>query len=45
MRLLIFKRDHNFYSVVDAQDGRELAVFSMYKQAMKFIKNYKGGCR
>ena len=42
MRLLIFKRDHNFYSVVDATSGMEVAVFSMYKQAMKFIKNYKG---
>lgn len=40
----IYKRNNNFYSVVDAQ-GREVAVFSMYKQAMKFIKNYKGGCR
>lgn len=40
----IYKRDNNFYSVVDAQ-GREVAVFSLYKQAMKFVKNHKGGCR
>ena len=40
----IYKRNNNFYSVVDAQ-GREVAVFSMYKQAMKFVKNHKGGCR
>ena len=37
----IYKRNNNFYSVVDAQ-GREVAVFSMYKQAMKFVKQYKG---
>lgn len=40
----IYKRNNNFYSVVDAQ-GREVAVFNLYKQAMKFVKNYKGGCR
>ena len=45
MKLKIYKRNNNFYSVVDAQDGRELAVFSMYKLAMKFVKNHKGGCR
>ena len=41
MKLKIYKRNNNFYSVVDAQ-GREVAVFSMYKQAMKFVKQYKG---
>ena len=40
----IFKRGENFYSVVD-KSGREVAVFSLYKQAMKFVKNHKGGCR
>ena len=38
----IYKRNNNFYSVVDAQ-GREVAVFDYYKSAMKFVKNHKGG--
>ena len=42
MKLKIFKRDNNFYSVVDATSGMEIAVFNLYKQAMKFVKNYKG---
>ena len=45
MKLKIYKRNNNFYSVVDATSGMEIAVFSMYKQAMKFVKNHKGGCR
>ena len=44
MKLKIYKRNNNFYSVVDAQ-GREVAVFNYYKSAMKFVKNHKGGCR
>ena len=44
MKLKIYKRNNNFYSVVDAQ-GREVAVFNYYKSAMKYVKNHKGGCR
>ena len=40
----IYKRNNNFYSVVDAQ-GREVTVFNYYKTAMNFVKNNKGGCR
>ena len=36
----IYKRNNNFYSVVDAQ-GREVAVFNYYKSAMRYIKNAK----
>ena len=45
MKLKIYKRGDNFYSVVNAQDGREVAVFNYYRSAMKFVKNHKGGCR
>lgn len=38
----IYKRNNNFYSVVDAQ-GREVAVFNYYKSAMRYVKNHKGG--
>ena len=44
MKLKIYKRNNNFYSVVDAQ-GREVAVFNYYKSAMRYVKNHKGGCR
>ena len=37
----IYKRNNNFYSVVDAQ-GREVAVFNYYKSAMRYVKNHKG---
>ena len=40
----IYKRNNNFYSVVDAQ-GREVAVFNYYKSAMRYVNNHKGGCR
>ena len=40
----IYKRNNNFYSVVDAQ-GREVAVFNYYKSAMRYVKSHKGGCR
>ena len=40
----IYKKAHNFYSVVNAQ-GQEVAVFNYYKSAMKFVKNHKGGGR
>ena len=42
MKLKIYKRGDNFYSVVNAQ-GQEVAVFNYYKSAMKFVKNHKGG--
>ena len=45
MKLKIYKRNNNFYSVVDAQDKREVAVFNYYKSAMRYVKNHKGGCR
>ena len=45
MKLKIYKRGENFYSVVNVQDKREVAVFNYYKSAMKFVKNHKGGCR
>ena len=38
----IYKRNNNFYSVLDAQ-GREVAVFNYYKSAMRYVKNHKGG--
>lgn len=38
----IYKRNNNFYSVVDAQ-GREVAVFNYYKSAMRYVKSHKGG--
>lgn len=38
----IYKRNNNFYSVVDAQ-GREVAVFNYYRSAMRYVKNHKGG--
>ena len=38
----IYKRNNNFYSVVDAQ-GREVAVFNYYRSAMRYIRNHKGG--
>ena len=38
----IYKRNNNFYSVVDAQ-GREVAVFNYYRSAMRFVKQHKGG--
>ena len=44
MKLKIYKRDEHFYSV-ETTEGVQIAVFSMYKQAMKFVKQYKGGCR
>ena len=44
MKLKIYKRNNNFYSV-ETIEGVQIAVFSMYKQAMKFVKNHKGGCR
>ena len=40
----IYKKAHNFYSVVNAQ-GREVAVFNYYRSAMRYIRNHKGGCR
>lgn len=40
----IYKRNNNFYSVVDAQ-GREVAVFNYYKSAMRYIKNAKKGAK
>ena len=40
----IYKRNNNFYSVVDAQ-GREVAVFNYYKSAMRYVRSHKGGCR
>ena len=42
MKLKIYKRNNNFYSVVDAQ-GREVAVFNYYRSAMRFVKQHKGG--
>ena len=45
MKLKIYKRNNNFYSVINVQDGREVAVFNYYRSAMKFVKNHKGGCR
>ena len=44
MKLKIYKRNNNFYSVVDAQ-GREVAVFNYYKSAMRYIKNAKKGAK
>ena len=44
MKLKKYKRDEHFYSV-EKKEGVQIAVFSMYKQAMKFVKNHKGGCR
>ena len=38
----IYKRNNNFYSVVDAQ-GREVAVFNYYRSAMRYVKQHKGG--
>lgn len=38
----IYKRNNNFYSVVDAQ-GREVAVFNYYKSAIRFTRKHKGG--
>ena len=43
MKLKIYKRNNNFYSVVNVQDGREVAVFNYYKSAMRYIKNAKRG--
>ena len=40
----IYKRNNNFYSVVDAQ-GREVAVFNYYRSAMRYIKNAKKGAK
>ena len=40
----IYKRNNNFYSVVDKQ-GREVAVFNYYKSAMRYIKNAKKGAK
>ena len=37
----ILKRNNNFYSVINVQDGREVAVFNYYKSAMRYIKNAK----
>ena len=47
MKLKIYKRNNNFYSVINVQDGREVevAVFNYYKSAMRYVKNHKGGCR
>ena len=44
MKLKIYKRDNNFYSV-ETTEGVQIAVFSMYKQAMRFIKNTKKGAK
>ena len=43
MKLKIYKRDNNFYSVVNVQDKREVAVFNYYRSAMRFVKQHKGG--
>ena len=49
MKLKIYKRRENHYSVVNVQDGREVevAVFNYYKSAMRYVKNqnekYKSG--
>ena len=40
----IYKKAHNFYSVVNAQ-GQEVAVFNYYKSAMRYIKNAKKGAK
>ena len=40
----IYKRNNNFYSVVDAQ-GQEVAVFNYYRSAMRYIKNAKKGAK
>ena len=38
MKLKIYKRGENFYSVVNVQDKREVAVFNYYKSAMRYVK-------
>ena len=44
MKLKIYKRRENHYSVVNAQ-GQEVAVFNYYKSAMRYIKNAKKGAK
>ena len=43
MKLKIYKRNNNFYSVINVQDGREVAVFNYYKSAIRFTRKHKGG--
>ena len=38
----VYKRNNNFYSVVNKQ-GREVAVFNYYKSAIRFVKQQRGG--
>ena len=45
MKLKIYKRGENFYSVVNVQDKREVAVFNYYRSAMRYIKNAKKGAK
>ena len=42
MKLKIYKRNNNFYSVINVQDKREVAVFNYYRSAMRFVKQHKG---